>query len=89
MDVDAVMEIGRQAMWISILLTVPLLGTSLIVGLVIAIFQAATSINEMTLTFVPKLMTIGVVLLFAGHWMISSLVDYTRQLIENIPFLIG
>jgi flagellar biosynthetic protein FliQ len=89
MDVDAVMEIGRQAMWISILLTVPLLGTSLIVGLVIAIFQAATSINEMTLTFVPKLMTIGVVLLFAGHWMISSLVDFTRQLIENIPFLIG
>lgn len=89
MDVDAVMEIGRQAMWISILLTVPLLGSSLIVGLVIAIFQAATSINEMTLTFVPKLMTIGLVLLFAGHWMISSLVDYTTQLIENIPFLIG
>jgi flagellar biosynthetic protein FliQ len=89
MDVDAVMEIGRQAMWISILLTVPLLGASLIVGLVIAIFQAATSINEMTLTFVPKLMTIGLVLLFAGHWMISALVDYTTQLIENIPFLIG
>ncbi|MEJ2214534.1 MAG: flagellar biosynthesis protein FliQ [Gammaproteobacteria bacterium] len=89
MDVDAVMEIGRQAMWISILLTVPLLGASLIVGLVIAIFQAATSINEMTLTFVPKLMTIGLVLLFAGHWMITQLVDYTTQLIENIPFLIG
>ena len=89
MDVDAVMEIGRQAMWTSILLTVPLLGASLIVGLVIAIFQAATSINEMTLTFVPKLMTIGLVLLFAGHWMITQLVDYTTQLIENIPFLIG
>jgi flagellar biosynthetic protein FliQ len=89
MDVDAVMEIGRQAMWVSILLTVPLLGASLIVGLVIAIFQAATSINEMTLTFVPKLMTIGLVLLFAGHWMITQLVDYTTQLIENIPFLIG
>ena len=89
MDVDAVMEIGRQAMWVSILLTVPLLGASLIVGLVIAIFQAATSINEMTLTFVPKLMTIGLVLLFAGHWMITQLVDYTARLIENIPFLIG
>ena len=89
MDVDAVMEIGRQAMWVGILLTVPLLGASLIVGLVIAIFQAATSINEMTLTFVPKLMTIGLVLLFAGHWMITQLVDYTTQLIENIPFLIG
>ena len=89
MDVDAVMEIGRQAMYISMLLTVPLLGASLIVGLIIAIFQAATSINEMTLTFVPKLMVIGAVLTFFGHWMITSLLDYTRTLIENIPYLIG
>lgn len=89
MDVDAVMEIGRQAMFISMLLTVPLLGASLIIGLIIAIFQAATSINEMTLTFVPKLMVIGAVLTFFGHWMITNLVDYTRGLIENIPFLIG
>lgn len=89
MDVDAVMEIGRQAMTMAMILTVPLLGTSLIVGLVIAIFQAATSINEMTLTFVPKLMVIGLVLTLAGHWMIGQLVDYTTRLIESIPFLIG
>jgi len=89
MDVDAVMEIGRQAMTMAMLLTVPLLGTSLIVGLVIAIFQAATSINEMTLTFVPKLMVMVLVLLLAGHWMLGQLVDYTARLIENIPFLIG
>ena len=89
MDIDSVMEIGRQAMWVSMLLTVPLLGASLIVGLVIAIFQAATSINEMTLTFVPKLVTIGAVLTVAGHWMLIQLTDYTRRLIENIPFLIG
>jgi flagellar biosynthetic protein FliQ len=89
MDVDSVMEIGRQAMMISMYLTVPLLGTSLVVGLVIAIFQAATSINEMTLTFVPKLMVIGAVLTFAGHWMITALVDYTTELIQNIPYLIG
>jgi len=89
MDVDAVMEIGRQAMTMAMLLTVPLLGTSLIVGLVIAIFQAATSINEMTLTFVPKLMVMVLVLLLSGHWMLGQLVDYTARLIENIPFLIG
>jgi flagellar biosynthetic protein FliQ len=89
MDVDAVMEIGRQAMTMAMMLTIPLLGASLIVGLVIAIFQAATSINEMTLTFVPKLMVIVLVLILAGHWMIGQLVDYTTRLIENIPFLIG
>ena len=89
MDIDAVMELGRNAMLISMYLTVPLLGMSLIVGLVIAIFQAATSINEMTLTFVPKLAVIGAVLTFSGHWMIGKLTDYTRTLIENIPFLIG
>jgi len=89
MDVDAVMEIGRQAMTMAMLLTVPLLGASLIVGLVIAVFQAATSINEMTLTFVPKLMVMVLVFILAGHWMLGQLVDYTTRLIENIPFLIG
>jgi len=89
MDIDSVMELGRNAMLISMFLTVPLLGASLLVGLVIAVFQAATSINEMTLTFVPKVAVIGAVLTFAGHWMIGKLTDYTRALIENIPFLIG
>lgn len=89
MDIDSVMEIGRNAMLVSMFLTVPLLGASLLVGLVIAVFQAATSINEMTLTFVPKFAVIGAVLMFAGHWMIGKLTDYTTALIENIPFLIG
>ena len=89
MNIDAVMEIGRQAMMMAMILTVPLLGMSLLVGLVIAIFQAATSINEMTLTFVPKLMVIGLVLTLAGHWMLGQLVDYTTRLIESIPFVIG
>ena len=89
MDVDSVMDIGRQAMMISMYLTVPLLGTSLIIGLIIAIFQAATSINEMTLTFVPKLVVVGAVLTLVGHWMITKLVDYTTELIQNIPYLIG
>ena len=89
MDIDSVMDIGRQAMLVSMYLTVPLLGMSLIVGLVIAIFQAATSINEMTLTFVPKLVVVGAVLTLAGHWMIGQLVDYTTELIQSIPYLIG
>lgn len=89
MDIDSVMELGRNAMLISMFLTVPLLGASLIVGLIIAIFQAATSINEMTLTFVPKVAVIGAVVTFFGHWMIAKLTDFTRELIENIPFLIG
>ena len=89
MDIDSVMELGRNAMLISMYLTVPLLGASLIIGLIIAIFQAATSINEMTLTFVPKVAVIGAVLIFAGHWMIAKLTDYTQALIENIPYLIG
>ena len=89
MDIDSVMELGRNAMLISMYLTIPLLGASLIVGLVIAVFQAATSINEMTLTFVPKVAVIGFVLTFAGHWMIGKLTGFTQRLIENIPFLIG
>ena len=89
MDVDSVMELGRQALLVSMTLTVPILGASLIVGLIIAIFQAATSINEMTLTFVPKLLVIGLVVMFLGHWMITSLTDFTKALIENIPYVIG
>lgn len=89
MDIDSVMELGRNAMLVSMYLTIPLLGASLIIGLVIAVFQAATSINEMTLTFVPKVAVIGAVLTFAGHWMIAKLTDYTQALIENIPYLIG
>ncbi|MGD2116907.1 MAG: flagellar biosynthesis protein FliQ [Chromatiales bacterium] len=89
MDVDVVMDVGRQAMLISIILTSPVLATALVVGLVVAMFQAATSIQEMTLTFVPKLTGIGLILIYAGAWMIGQLVNFTENLIENIPFLIG
>ncbi|WP_373280467.1 flagellar biosynthetic protein FliQ [Methylogaea oryzae] len=61
----------------------------LVVGLIIAIFQAATSINEQTLTFVPKLLVIGAVMVLAGPWLITTLMDYTRDLIRSIPSLIG
>lgn len=71
------------------MLTAPMLITALLVGLVIGMFQAATQINEMTLSFVPKVAMVAVVLVFAGHWMLSVLVSFTRELFENIPALIG
>lgn len=89
MTPDSVMMIGQEAMLVAVKLTAPILLSSLAVGLVIAMFQAATQINEMTLTFVPKLVTIGAVLIVAGPWMITVLVDYIQELVRNIPSLIG
>lgn len=89
MTPETVMNVGRQALEITALLAGPLLISSLIVGLIIAMFQAATQINEMTLTFIPKLLTIGAVLLIGGPWMLQNLVSFTVRLIQSIPQLIG
>ncbi len=82
-------EIGQQAMIVTAQLCGPFLLAILLAGLVIAIFQAATQINEMTLSFVPKLIVVGVLLLVAGHWMLGALIRYTEDLIRSIPELIG
>jgi flagellar biosynthetic protein FliQ len=89
MTPETVMTIGRQTLEITALLAGPLLISSLIVGLIIAMFQAATQINEMTLTFIPKLITIAVVLLVAGPWLLQALVTFTIRLIQSIPQVIG
>lgn len=89
MTPDTVTELGREAMWVALLLTTPILLSALIIGLIIAIFQAATSIQEQTLTFVPKLLVIGAIMILAGPWMITMLLDYTRDLIRSIPTLIS
>jgi len=89
MDADSVMSIGRQAMEVTILLAAPILLISLAVGLLIAMFQAATQINEMTLSFVPKLMAVAGVLMAAGPWLLRQIVGFTQKLIENIPYMIG
>jgi flagellar biosynthetic protein FliQ len=89
MDADSVMNIGRQAMEVTILLAAPILLVSLAVGLVIAMFQAATQINEMTLSFVPKLIAVAVVLMATGPWLLRQIVGFTQRLIENIPYFIG
>lgn len=89
MTPETVMTVGRQTIEVVGLLAGPLLISSLIVGFIIAMFQAATQINEMTLTFIPKLITIGVVLMAAGPWMIQNLMGFTIRLFQSIPQLIG
>ncbi|MCB1723685.1 MAG: flagellar biosynthesis protein FliQ [Gammaproteobacteria bacterium] len=89
MDADTVVTVGRQAMEVTMLLAAPILLSSLVVGLLIAMFQAVTQINEMTLSFVPKLIVVAVVMMVAGSWMLSQITGFMRQLVENIPYLIG
>ena len=89
MTPETVMTIGRHALEITMLLAAPLLLVALGIGLLVGIFQAATQINEMTLSFIPKLIGMAAALLIAGPWMLSQLVGYTRQLILSIPGLIG
>jgi len=89
MNADTVIDITRQALEVILVLSLPMLLTALVAGLLIGIFQAATQINEMTLSFIPKLLALVVVILLAGTWMLGVLVDYTRRLFESIPGLIG
>ena len=87
MDTAMVIDLGRQALWTIALVSAPLLGVALAVGLVIGIIQAATSINEMTLSFIPKLIALALALLLFGSWMLVTLVDFTRSIFERIPTL--
>jgi flagellar biosynthetic protein FliQ len=89
MTPESVITVGQQAMEMTVLLAGPILLTVLIIGLVIGMFQAVTQINEMTLSFVPKLIAVGLVLLVSGAWMLNVFIGYVRGLIENIPALIG
>lgn len=89
MTPSTVIEIGRYALEITLLISAPLFLAALIVGLLVSIFQAATSINEATLSFVPKVVVVFIVLLLAGPWMITLMTDYMRRLFEAIPGLIG
>lgn len=84
-----VMEIGRGAMETALLVAAPMFIVALVTGLAISIFQAATQINESTLSFVPKLVMMFLTLLLAGPWMITIMTDYIRRLFESIPNLIG
>ena len=87
MDTVTVIDLGRQALWTIALVSAPLLLVALAVGLFIGIIQAATSINEMTLSFIPKLIAMALALLLFGSWMLVTLVDFTRSIFERIPTL--
>jgi flagellar biosynthetic protein FliQ len=89
MTPTAVIEIGRGAVELTLLISAPLFLAALVTGLVISVFQAATQINESTLSFVPKLVAIFVTLILAGPWMITLMTDYMRRLYESIPSIIG
>ncbi|MES2354479.1 MAG: flagellar biosynthesis protein FliQ [Pseudomonadota bacterium] len=89
MNSQSVITIGRQALELTLLVSAPLLLTALIVGLLISIFQAATQINEATLSFIPKLVSIFIVMVVAGPWMLQVLTDYMQRLFGAIPTLIG
>ena len=89
MNPETIMTVGSRALEITLMLSAPLLLVALVTGLVIGAFQAATSINEQTLSFIPKLVAISAVLVFTGPWMLKVLVSYTRELYESIPSLIN
>ena len=89
MTPETVITIGQQALWVTMLIAAPLLLSALGVGLLVGMFQAATQINEMTLSFIPKLLVLVLALIVAGPWMLSVIVNFTRQLMEQIPSLIS
>ncbi|MBI4740602.1 MAG: flagellar biosynthesis protein FliQ [Betaproteobacteria bacterium] len=89
MTPEKVMDIGRQAIEMTLIISGPLLLAALVIGLIVSIFQAATQINEQTLSFIPKLVGMFIVLILVGPWMLQMMVDYIRRLFESIPQLIG
>ena len=89
MSPDIVIDLSQQALYVIALITAPMLLSALAIGLLIGMFQAATSINEQTLSFIPKLMVLLLSILIAGPWMLNLLLSFTRRLYLGIPGLIG
>jgi flagellar biosynthetic protein FliQ len=89
MTPESVLTLAQQALQVTLLMSAPPLLAALVTGLVISVFQAATQINEQTLSFIPKLLAIFVVLVLFGHWMMGVMLDYIRELFNAIPGLIG
>jgi flagellar biosynthetic protein FliQ len=89
MSPETVMSIGSRALEITMLLAAPMLLVALVTGLIIGAFQAATQINEQTLSFIPKLLALALTMVVAGPWMLKVLLSYTHELFESIPNLIN
>ncbi|SEQ62783.1 flagellar biosynthetic protein FliQ [Solimonas aquatica] len=88
MTPETILSLSQDALWLTLQLVSPLLLTALSVGVTVGLFQAATQINEMTLSFIPKLLAVGGVLLTTGAWMLRTMTEYTRHLVESIPTLL-
>lgn len=90
MNADTVINIGHEALFLTVMIAAPLLISALAVGLLVGLFQAATQINEVTLSFIPKLLSLVAALFIAGPWILNMLIDYTRRLLQEvIPSVIG
>ncbi len=89
MDPQQVLTVGRDGLLTLLMVCAPILGTVLLVGLIVSILQAATQIHEQTLSFVPKLLAAFAMMGLAGPWMLSTLVDYIRQVLMSIPSMVG
>ena len=89
MDTATVIDLGRQSIWMIALVCTPLLTVALVVGLVIGVIQAATSINEMTLSFLPKLIAVTLIMMLLGSWQLEILMDFARRIFERIPDIAG
>ncbi|MDF2787974.1 flagellar biosynthesis protein FliQ [Neobacillus sp. 3P2-tot-E-2] len=89
MTPDSIMGLAQSSIYLTILVLAPVLGVALAVGLIISIFQAITQIQEQTLAFAPKIIAVFVSLLFFGPWMLTHLVDYTRNILSNLTRFIG
>ena len=89
MSGDLVIQLGQEALWIVMLVSAPMLGLGLIVGLLVSVFQATTSIQEQTLAFIPKIIAVFVAVLIFGPWMLSIMVEYVTNMLVNLPSYIG
>jgi flagellar biosynthesis protein FliQ len=89
MNADTVIDLGQQALYVIVMLAAPMLLSALAIGLLIGMFQAATQINEMTLSFIPKLLVLALSIMVAGPWMLDTLLNFTRRLYLSIPSLLG
>ncbi|MCI0508851.1 flagellar biosynthetic protein FliQ [Chromohalobacter marismortui] len=89
MTPEMVMGLAYRGMKVTLMLAGPLLMTALLIGLLVSLFQAATQINEMTLTFIPKILGVVAALVIAGPWLIQTIVDFTQELFRNLPTMVS
>ncbi len=89
MNTQTVLTLGQQSLEVMLMVSAPMLLIALGIGLIVSLLQAATQINEMTLSFIPKILGVFGVLMILGPWMLMTLVDYTSRILTNIPLLIG